>query len=215
MSKRTSSPDPLEPFRRLIMPHPENLLWRLRGVVSERLTRLTHTQRRMLAVLGTEPDLMAPLRLDSSEVHYTQALAWALDPERNGGLGLGPVGALLRAVAACDSAAGQPIADLAASSLESVTPERVLPSGRRVDVALRFTAGWLLIENKVGSDEHNHQLSAYRKFIDDQNSKHGMVGVLVYLTADEDERPPPCREHGSSHLAPPAPGVAPACGGRG
>jgi hypothetical protein len=172
------------------MAHPDNLTWRLRGVVAERVAALGTDQRRMLDALGLEPDLLAPLGRERSEVHYTQALAWAMDKERSDSLGPTLTESFLDLLHANGAGHRRALNRLRSSPLERVTAEHILPTGRRVDLALRFEAGWLFVENKVDSTENNGQLKAYRKHLDKLASKEDLTCVLAYLTANEDDEPP-------------------------
>ncbi len=181
--------DPLAAFRDLIIPAAQNLRWRLRGVVAERVANLTHDQRRMLDVLSMDPDLLAPLGLQTSEVHHTQALAWCLDPDENGALATGPLEALLSVLHENGDGHRRKLNKLPASSLQAVRSEHPLTTRRRIDIALQFERGRIFIENKIESTEHTGQLAAYRCYLDKLEAAEGSVGVLVYLTADADDEP--------------------------
>lgn len=143
----------------------------------------------MLDALSSAPDLLAPLGLQTSEVHHTQALAWCLDPDQNGALATSPVEALLALLHENGGGHRRNLNKLPASSLQAVRPEHQLKTRRRIDIGLQFERGWLFIENKIESIEHSGQLAAYRGALDRLEAAEGSVGVLVYLTADADDTP--------------------------
>ncbi len=181
-------PDPLDPFRRLIIPAAQNLKWRLRGVVAERVAELDHSQRRMLDVLCASPDLLAPLGLQTSEVHHTQALAWCLDRDQNGPLMASPLEAVLTVLHENGAGHRRKLNKFSASTLRAVLPEHSLTTRWSIDIALQFEKGWIYIENKIESSEHGGQLAAYQAHLDALETSE-KVGVLVYLTAEEDDTP--------------------------
>ncbi|MBL8618299.1 MAG: PD-(D/E)XK nuclease family protein [Deltaproteobacteria bacterium] len=170
------------------MAEPDSLRWRLKGVVAERLTRLNYAQRRKLAALSCTPDLMAPLGLQSSEIHHTRMLRWLLDPADHPALGRAPLEAFLLALRSKSRGTGKGslIDALGREQPRSVIAEKVLPDGRRVDLAIEYPNGWLLVENKIDSTEHDQQLSAYQHFLDTSGKNQC---ILVYLTKAGEPKP--------------------------
>lgn len=179
-------PDPtFDPFRTLILANADAIRDRLRRVVEMRRAKMTTVQGKMLAMLGRAPDLFEPMGLGASEVHHTRVLRWALDPSAHASLGRAPLDAFFALVHR--KGAGKRIAvnRLARSTVRQVCAEFSLPQGRRVDLALEFADGWLLIENKIESGEGQDQLKSYSKWLSSQPTG----GVLVYLTREDAETP--------------------------
>jgi PD-(D/E)XK nuclease superfamily len=143
-------------------------------------------------------DLLQSIRCASDETLHTQALAYALDPERGHGFAKGVLVALLKTVSRLYPRAG------AARVLRrvekqnvtiSVTPEfRFRVEGIRnrsvarsdiwIEAKVRESAALIVIENKIRAGESQGQLAWYERKVRIWCKQHGARYLLIFLSKD-------------------------------
>lgn len=162
-----------EAFRARIMAPWAQLVPRLAGAVTQRARALDATQRACLRVLEDHPSLLEPPGRELDEKAHTHAVAWFLD--RDGALGEELRRAFVDAIEAPDA----PVDDW------RVQPERILDSGRRVDIEIEVRGRWLcLVEAKIDAPEGDGQLADYRADLDRRSAGLELPAKLVFLARE-------------------------------
>jgi hypothetical protein len=169
---RAPQGDPGEVFERVIIQGWKQLTHRVQGAVAADLAELDEDQHYTLRVLEDSPSLLGPLGLAADERAHCKLLEYAL------GLS-GPLGDQLRQAFLLRIGAEQRPSDW------TVSPERVVAQGCRVDLELRIPGRWCCwIEAKVNAVEREDQLADYRRHLDEVGEAEQIEVALVFLTID-------------------------------
>jgi hypothetical protein len=136
-----------------------------------------------LELLLAEFNIFDALGAVRQELRHSDFLAFLLDPSQNHGLGDAFVTRLLQAVLLAARGAHFPVAplDLDVWSLDEITVQR---EWQHIDILLVHAEHRLavVIENKVGSEEHSDQLARYHDIV--RRSYPAATFFGIYLTPD-------------------------------
>ena len=130
-----------------------------------------------IELIQKKPNIFESLDLVRMELKHSRFLSWLLDPGENHGLGETFLRKFLRDIFSDDKADGRVIFDADTLDCKQVEIRR---EWRNIDILIILDQDVVVIENKVGSSDHSHQLSRYLK-ITEQNFKTRKKH-FVYLT---------------------------------
>ena len=159
------------------------------------------------------------LKVEMRELRHTTTLAWLLNPRESHGLGDQFLRGFLKSVCAStddhrvllsyetdEDASVRIYPELRIEMLhepesslldegrgadEQFSVDRLKSEDRRLDILVRGNRWAVAIEAKVGANEHDGQLKAYRNSLVSWAEKDAIVLLLVYLTIDEQEEAHP------------------------
>ena len=181
-------PAVLTNFREVVAPRATTWMARIEGTIARERRLLTAPHRNRLQLLSEGPGLLEPLRMGLAETHHTQALAWILSRERNGGLSDAPldaVSSLLNRKLATAAGENSVIEDGYEVRLRraSVDAEPTFGEGGRMDLLLAAERWLVCIELKIGHVEGREQLKKYRAALKRRKLPQ-QTALLVLLAPD-------------------------------
>ena len=128
------------------------------------------------------PNIFQILKISRTEIRHSNFLAWLLDPNETHGLGKLFLIKFLRELATSEIN-GLDEFEVEKLNFHNVEIKR---EWNNIDLLIIFDTLVICVENKVDSQDHSHQLSKYRKIVN-ENFKNHNEKVYVYLTPTGEE----------------------------
>lgn len=129
-------------------------------------------------------NLFDVLKISRTEIRHSNMLCWLLNPNENHGLGDAFLKAIVQTVVQNDDTGRYNILETLLMDFYSFAVYR---EWKNIDILLvSDTEKYLIvIENKIGSHEHDNQLEKYKKTMEADYPGYGKM--LLYLTPDGDD----------------------------